>query len=490
MSRVQPQTRYARELLAPPCAAGGQSRFARLPVDAGDQSPARLWAACGAMALTGAADGPPRGGTAGIAAAAVGAAAALSAVARDARDRGLAVGGLAEFDAAALLGERAALAGFGRRATISAGGATRLLRCRDGWLAVCLARDEDRQSLGAWLETSFPYDRDCEQPPWSRVAESLADREAVELEERAALLGMAVARATAPEPPDRSASWLRVNRCGRLREPAPGRPPRVVDLSSLWAGPLCSHLLHTLGADVIRVESRQRPDGARSGARGFYDLLNAGKRSVAFDFSRHDDVACLRRLIAAADIVIEGSRPRALLQLGIDAERLIAERPGMTWVSITGYGRDGAAGERVAFGDDAAVAAGLAVAAGSADAPVFCADAVADPLAGLHAALAALGLWMNGGGALADVPLRAVAAHALSCNRDVAPAVAFAAASEAGSAERNNADAARWRARYTEADGSTATVDIAPPRARACVGPAAELGADTRAVLAELDLSC
>ena len=238
---------------------------------------------------------------------------------------------------------------------------------------------------------------------------------------------------------------------------------------------------------MIRVESRHRPDGARSGARGFYDLLNAGKRSVAFDFSRHDDVACLRRLIAAADIVIEGSRPRALSQLGIDAKQLIAERPGMTWISITGYGRDGSAGDRIAFGDDAAVAAGLAVAAGSADAPIFCADAVADPLTGMHAALAALSLWMNGGGVLADVALRAVAAHALSCNRDVAPAVAVAAG--AGEAE-SETGAAQWRARYTEADGSIATVDVAPPRARTGGGRAAELGADTRAVLAELDLSC
>ena len=88
---------------------------------------------------------------------------------------------------------------------------------------------------------------------------------------------------------------------------------------------------------------------------------------------------------------------------------------------------------------------------------------------------------------LADVALRAVAAHALSCNRDVAPPVAVAAG--AGEAE-SETGAAQWRARYTEADGSIATVDVAPPRARTGGGRAAELGADTRAVLAELDLSC
>jgi crotonobetainyl-CoA:carnitine CoA-transferase CaiB-like acyl-CoA transferase len=121
----------------------------------------------------------------------------------------------------------------------------------------------------------------------------------------------------------------------------------------------------------------------------------------------------LRRLVDAADVVIESARPRALEHLGIHAPAVVARRPGVTWVSITGYGRrDGepeSAG-RVAFGDDAAVAGGL-VAYDDHDAPVFCGDAIADPLTGLYAALAVLASRHIGGGHLLDVAMRAVATH-------------------------------------------------------------------------------
>jgi crotonobetainyl-CoA:carnitine CoA-transferase CaiB-like acyl-CoA transferase len=113
--------------------------------------------------------------------------------------------------------------------------------------------------------------------------------------------------------------------------------------------------------------------------------------------------------VAQADVVIESSRPRALAQLGIDAPAVVAARPGTTWVSITGYGRSS---PRVAFGDDAAVAAGL-VAYDREGAPVFCADAVADPITGLHAAVAALTSRARGGGHLAEVAMVDAAASTL-----------------------------------------------------------------------------
>ena len=68
--------------------------------------------------------------------------------------------------------------------------------------------------------------------------------------------------------------------------PDPDAPPGlVVDLSSLWAGPLCAQLLGQAGARVVKVESTTRPDGARQGPAGFYDLLHAGQRSVALDLT-------------------------------------------------------------------------------------------------------------------------------------------------------------------------------------------------------------
>jgi len=188
----------------------------------------------------------------------------------------------------------------------------------------------------------------------------------------------------------------------------------VVDLSSLWAGPLCSHLLQRAGARVVKVESVHRPDGARHGPPAFFDLLHAGQESVALDFREAAGRAALRRLVETADVVVEGSRPRALEQLGIVAEDLLTEaaRSGAgprVWASITGYGRAAPGRDWVAFGDDAAVAGGLV--AWDEAGPCFLADAVADPCSGLVAAAAALAALAAGGRWLLDVSMRHVAAH-------------------------------------------------------------------------------
>jgi crotonobetainyl-CoA:carnitine CoA-transferase CaiB-like acyl-CoA transferase len=176
----------------------------------------------------------------------------------------------------------------------------------------------------------------------------------------------------------------------------------VVDLSSLWAGPLCAQLLGRAGATVIKVESTRRPDGARMGDSAFFDWLHAGHQSVAVDFTTAAGRAALADLVRAADVVIEASRPRALANLGLAPEAL-DHRAGKVWLSITGYGRREPA--RVAFGDDAAVSGGL-VSAG----PVFCGDAIADPLTGLHAALTAAESISRGGGELIELSMAAVAA--------------------------------------------------------------------------------
>ena len=134
----------------------------------------------------------------------------------------------------------------------------------------------------------------------------------------------------------------------------------MVDLSSLWAGPLCAHLLGLAGARVVKVESDastgRRPGGPEA---AFFDLLNAGKASAAFDLECEEGWERLQRLLDAADIVIESARPRALAQRGIQAECWVAARPGRTWVAITGHGRREPGCDWVAFGDDAAIAGGL-----------------------------------------------------------------------------------------------------------------------------------
>ncbi len=289
-------------------------------IDVPERHPAIAWAESGAMALTGGADGPAEICPVPIAACADGALAALAALA----------GTAFSFTGAQLLGERAAIAGLRRAGSVSPGGACRLLPSADGWLAVNLARDDDWSLLPAWLDQDVAAD-------WTALADAMARRGSADLLERGRLLGLALA-ALAP-PPTEPVPWCRSLATGPARLRPIDRAPLVVDLTSLWAGPLAGHLLQQLGARVVKVESRSRPDGARRGAAGFYDLLNAAKASVALDFATPGGRRHLRALIEAADIVLESARPRALRQLGLDAEELVACRPGLSWISLTGYGR-------------------------------------------------------------------------------------------------------------------------------------------------------
>jgi crotonobetainyl-CoA:carnitine CoA-transferase CaiB-like acyl-CoA transferase len=230
---------------------------------------------------------------------------------------------------------------------------------------------------------------------WEAVAAAVADQDCDALVERGRLLSLAIAADRLPE--HAPEPWLVIGReCGGGTTARRG-PPVIVDLSSLWAGPLCTRLLGLLGAQVIKVESATRPDGARSTKPAFYDRLNHGKASVAIDFQSAVGRGELRRLLESADIVIEASRPRALRQLGIDADEICASRRALTWVSLTGHGLCAPQQDWIAFGDDAGVAAGLsALLHRVTGETLFCGDAIADPLAGMHAALAAW--WSHGRG--------------------------------------------------------------------------------------------
>jgi crotonobetainyl-CoA:carnitine CoA-transferase CaiB-like acyl-CoA transferase len=250
----------------------------------------------------------------------------------------------------------------------------------------------------------------------------------------------------------------------------PKRVPLVVDLSALWAGPLCGHLLTQAGARVVKVESTRRPDGARFGPRAFYDLMHAGQEAVAFDFSTAEGRALLARLIAAADIVVEGSRPRALEQLGINVDDALKANPALVWVSLTAYGRHGSSGDRVGFGDDTAAAGGL-VARDRLGVPVFVGDAIADPIAGLVAAAGAFAAWAVGGGVLVDVALSGAAAF-------IADAEPIA---DADDAEIVGAEGS-WRIRSGGAEWPLQRPATRP----AATGSASVLGADNAAVLSAL----
>ena len=297
-------------------------------------------------------------------------------------------------DAAELLTGRAAVLGLSPQGRISAGGATRLMRSSDGWCALTLARQDDVDAVPALVEADTAGD-----DPWPAVQEWVADNACVDVAARARLLGLPVA--ALGETP---AAAPRIATLGAPTTPSGISGLLVADLSSMWAGPLCGRLLAKVGATVVKVETRARPDGTRAGPQAFFDWMNTGKLAYAIDF---DDPSSLRRLLAGADVVIESSRPAALTNRGL-GPTTVARRDGRVWLRITGHGADGERGNWVAFGDDAAVSGGLV--GGTDSDPVFCGDAIADPLTGLHAALAVAESLSRGGGELIELSMAAIAA--------------------------------------------------------------------------------
>lgn len=294
-------------------------------------------------------------------------------------------------DAAMLLTGRAALLGLTRGGRVSAGGATRLLAASDGWCAITLSRPDDVAAVPALLQVD-----EAGVDPWPMLRRWVATRPVSAITERASLLDIPAAslgEAVAASP--------RIRPRG-ARAPARGVAGLLVaDLSSMWAGPLCGKLLARAGATVVKIESPRRPDGTRRGSRAFFDWINSEKLSYSVDFDSQADE--LRELLSVADIVIEGSRPAALARRRLGPDD-VAPRAGRIWLRITGYDDPG----RPAFGDDAAIAGGLAGA--GADGPVFCGDAIADPLTGIESASAVLDSLGRGGAELIQVSMSAVAA--------------------------------------------------------------------------------
>jgi hypothetical protein len=317
---------------------------------------------------------------------------------------------LAGVDGATLLGERAMLSGFRIPGCSSAGGGCRMFEARGDTIALNLARPSDRELLPALFESD-----DIDPEDDAALAREIQRQDADLLLARGRMLGLAIAAVR--EAPATSQPCVEL--VAGKPVPRPARPPRVLDLSALWAGPLAGHLLWLKGADVIKVESRRRPDAMREGDTALFDLLNQGKASVALDFA--EDRGALLALIASSDIVIEAARPRALAQLGLDAGELTRQH-GLVWITITGHGAEGEAGNWVGFGDDCAVAGGLAAALEDASGRAgFVGDAIADPLTGIAAAATAWDAWSSGRSGRFGLAMSAVTASCLHNARSSDP---------------------------------------------------------------------
>jgi hypothetical protein len=280
-------------------------------------------------------------------------------------------------------------------------------------VAINLARPADRELLPALFETDS-LDPNSQEAIADRIVHS--DAAALVLRGRSMGLAIASEREVLPSPITPCVELTR----GSSSTVERGKAPRVLDLSSLWAGPLAAHLLWLAGAEVIKVESRSRPDAMRGDV--FYALLNQGKASVVLELKDATDRQALLSLIAAADIVIESARPRALAQIGIDAAQIVSTTPGLVWLSITGHGAAGDASGWVGFGDDCSVAGGLTAALRAASgAAGFVGDAIADPLTGMEAARVGWEAWSARHSGRFVLAMSHVAARAVAAARSENP---------------------------------------------------------------------
>lgn len=177
---------------------------------------------------------------------------------------------------------------------------------------------------------------------------------------------------------------------------------RIVDLTAFWAGPAATHLLAAFGADVVKVESIQRPDGIRysGGMRTDVDdwweygwvfhAMNTNKRSVTLDLGSAEGRRLFTRLVAQADVVIENFSPRVMENFGLTADVMLEMNPELVVARMPAFGLDGPWRDRVGFAPTMEQIAGLAWVTGLPETPPVTPRGACDPLAGVHAAFAVL----------------------------------------------------------------------------------------------------
>ena len=170
---------------------------------------------------------------------------------------------------------------------------------------------------------------------------------------------------------------------------------RVLDFSTVVAGPFCGRMLADAGAEVIKVESPPAGDPSRNlpyikqGLSGYFTQQNAGKRSLCLDLKRPQGLAIIRQLVPQVDIVLENFRPGVMARLGLDYATLHGLNPRLIFCSISGFGQTGPNRQRRAFAGVVHAAAGvteiLRRAHGEDTPPGSLGMALADTYTGLYA---------------------------------------------------------------------------------------------------------
>ncbi len=189
-----------------------------------------------------------------------------------------------------------------------------------------------------------------------------------------------------------------------VRPPAVGRWPlplsgiRVFDLTSFWAGPAASQFLGALGAEVIKVESAQRPDGTRLGTSygvggdhvwersPLFMTCNTSKLGITLDLTRPEGIDIARRILDRCDVLVENYTPRVAERFGL----LESVRDDQIVVRMPAWGLEGPWRDRPGFAQTMEQATGLAWRTGHPDAPPIVPRGPCDPNGAYHAAFATL----------------------------------------------------------------------------------------------------
>ena len=189
---------------------------------------------------------------------------------------------------------------------------------------------------------------------------------------------------------------------------------RVIDLSTVLAGPGCTRYLADFGADVIKVERPGDGDAVRSmGWRDprddvtlFWKLVGRGKRTIVVDLKTAEGVDIVNRLCDSADVLVENLRPGKLEALGLLPDELIARNPKLVITRVTGFGQDGPYAGRPGFATLAEAMSGFAAINGEPDGPPLLPPiALTDEVTALVAAFATLTAVHSGIGQVVDVNL-------------------------------------------------------------------------------------
>lgn len=165
---------------------------------------------------------------------------------------------------------------------------------------------------------------------------------------------------------------------------------KVLDISTILAGPLVAQILGDFGAEVIKIEHPTKPDGMRGhgldkdGHPLWWTMIGRNKRTVTLDLGNSRGGAIFRRLAAEADVVVENFRPGTLERWGLGYDVLSELNPGLILLRVTGFGQTGPYATRPAFGTLVESMSGFAHLTGEADGPpTLPAFGLADSLAGI-----------------------------------------------------------------------------------------------------------